>query len=316
MGERGKARVRRAATVLFLLVSGAALGWLMWKNGEDLKKSMLLFASPQRLPYLAGILALSVLNPVSTVGRYKLYFPKSSFKDLYHSLCATLFLHYGVPSKFGLPLRILLLHKVAQVPVVEGTVFVAADTLMSYLVTGLMATVGAFFLFPQHLTAMLVGMGALVGVGAAAWVLRRVVASRWAWLGSRLARAEEALRALTLRELLLNGALAAGNALLGSARVAMILWALGVDIGLGEVIGAATLVYMIATVALVPMGLGVREVSFVLLLSQLGVPQEAATAAALIDRACTTGLWLLMGAVSANLIGVSTIQSWTKREEG
>jgi uncharacterized protein (TIRG00374 family) len=131
-----------------------------------------------------------------------------------------------------------------------------------------------------------------------------------------LARAEEALRALTLRELLLNGALAAGNALLGSARVAMILWALGVDIGLGEVIGAATLVYMIATVALVPMGLGVREVSFVLLLSQLGVPQEAATAAALIDRACTTGLWLLMGAVSANLIGVSTIQSWTKREEG
>jgi len=59
--------------------------------------------------------------------------------------------------------------------------------------------------------------------------------------------------------------------------------------------------------SMIPMGLGVRDASFTLLLTQLGIPSEIALAVAVIQRLFSPGWPLLLGLISANILGVSEL---------
>jgi uncharacterized protein (TIRG00374 family) len=59
--------------------------------------------------------------------------------------------------------------------------------------------------------------------------------------------------------------------------------------------------------SMIPMGLGVRDASFTLLLARLGVSQEIALSAAVIQRLFSPGWPLLLGLISANVLGVSAL---------
>ena len=58
---------------------------------------------------------------------------------------------------------------------------------------------------------------------------------------------------------------------------------------------------------MIPMGLGIRDVTFTWLLVQVGVPTEIALSAAVIQRIFAPGWPLLLGVISANILGVSEI---------
>jgi uncharacterized protein (TIRG00374 family) len=59
--------------------------------------------------------------------------------------------------------------------------------------------------------------------------------------------------------------------------------------------------------SMIPMGLGVRDASFTVLLAQLGVPNEIALSVAVIQRLFSPGWPLLLGLISTNVLGVSEI---------
>ena len=82
---------------------------------------------------------------------------------------------------------------------------------------------------------------------------------------------------------------------------------------LGYPVSPLALLYALAisvtagNLSLIPMGLGVRDASFTLLLMQLGVPNEVALAAAVIQRLFAPGWPLLLGVISTNILGVSEL---------
>jgi uncharacterized protein (TIRG00374 family) len=64
--------------------------------------------------------------------------------------------------------------------------------------------------------------------------------------------------------------------------------------------------------SMIPMGLGVRDASLTLLLVQLGVPNEIALSVTVIQRLFAPGWPLLLGLISANILGISEM---TKRSD-
>jgi uncharacterized protein (TIRG00374 family) len=62
--------------------------------------------------------------------------------------------------------------------------------------------------------------------------------------------------------------------------------------------------YTVGMISMIPMDLGIRDTSVVLLLLNLGVPNEVAISTALVQRILTTGLNIVLGASSASVLGV------------
>ena len=70
---------------------------------------------------------------------------------------------------------------------------------------------------------------------------------------------------------------------------------------------------ILGILSMLPMGIGVKDASQVVLMTQLGVPQSEALIAALIDRALWTFVPLVAGIISVNILGVNEL---LRRERG
>lgn len=68
------------------------------------------------------------------------------------------------------------------------------------------------------------------------------------------------------------------------------------------------------TVSMIPLGLGAKDVTFMFILSKLGVPEQVALSSALIDRFFYTVLPFCLGMVSANILGVKFLSKKERKE--
>ncbi len=86
---------------------------------------------------------------------------------------------------------------------------------------------------------------------------------------------------------------------------------LGQTIDWLAVLAALTISITAGNLSMIPMGLGVRDASLTLLLRQLGAPDEVALSTAVIQRLFAPGLPLLLGLISANILGISEmVKRW------
>jgi len=76
-----------------------------------------------------------------------------------------------------------------------------------------------------------------------------------------------------------------------------------------------SLSYLAGVVSLMPMGLGARDLSMAVLLGNVGVSADLATYVALIQRVIATGLSLLMGLISLQILGVKGDLLWRKEAQ-
>lgn len=81
----------------------------------------------------------------------------------------------------------------------------------------------------------------------------------------------------------------------------------GEHIAIWDALEAIILSYLAGLVSMLPMGLGVRDVSMVALLSGNGVSTEVATTTALVLRILRTAIPLLIGLVAINWLGLRAI---------
>lgn len=65
---------------------------------------------------------------------------------------------------------------------------------------------------------------------------------------------------------------------------------------------------------MIPMGLGAKDITFMFILSKLGVSEEVALSSALIDRIFHTFFPFCLGVISASILGVRFLGK-EKREE-
>ena len=59
---------------------------------------------------------------------------------------------------------------------------------------------------------------------------------------------------------------------------------------------------------MIPLGLGVREASMLLLLNKFGIPNEIGLTVVIVQRIMTTGLGYVLGLVAAGILGVKKIK--------
>ena len=97
------------------------------------------------------------------------------------------------------------------------------------------------------------------------------------------------------------------NVVAATTRLYLVLYALGWTVDWLALLAAFTISIAAGNLSLIPMGLGVRDASLTLLLAQIGVPKEVALSAAVVQRLFAPGWPLLLGLISANVLGLSSL---------
>lgn len=206
--------------------------------------------------------------------------------------------------KLGVPARLAFYKLLAGIPISVGA---AQTTIESMLWLFLM---GAIMVIPGPLAGdralpLSLAAGAMLVVGMAAVALGPSVLDRLWGLG-RLFRASGPIRrfVMDLRGAMLGlrpGALGLATFWLALTYVVDVasIWylgrALGTEIAPSTIGHAVVISYLAGAVSLLPLGLGVRDVTFALLLQQGGAQPEAAAAIVLVHRTVRTVLPLLLG---------------------
>ncbi|KUL94109.1 hypothetical protein DK26_20675 [Bosea sp. WAO] len=206
--------------------------------------------------------------------------------------------------KLGVPARLAFYKMLANIPVSVGA---AQTTIESLLWLFLM---GAIMVIPGPLAGdralpLSLAAAAMLAVGVGAVALGPPVLDRL-WGIGRLFQASGPIRrfVLELRSAMLGlrpGALALATLWLALTYVVDVasIWylgrALGADIAPAAIGHAVVISYLAGAVSLLPLGLGVRDVTFALLLQQAGAPPEVAAGIVLSHRTLRTVLPLLLG---------------------
>ncbi len=206
--------------------------------------------------------------------------------------------------KLGVPARLAFYKMLANIPISVGAAQTTIESLLWLFLMGLIMIIPGPLAGDRALPLSLAA-AAMLAAGVAAVALGPPVLDR-IWVIGRLFRASGPIRrfVLDLRSAMLGlrpSALAAGTFWLATTYFVDVasIWylgrALGAEIAPSAIGHAIVISYLAGAVSLLPLGLGVRDVTFVVLLQQAGAPAEAAAAIALVHRTLRTVLPLLLG---------------------
>jgi len=307
--------IASAVVVLLFVLSGVLLAYLL--RGMDWE--LVQRATPGTFLLVLVVSMLGTL--VYTLLIYLLIRGSGYVTTLWRAylvLTASLSVNYVTPVKMGIPLRIYLYNHFMDIPIAIGTALVTVETLVGVLTPACIAVVGIALLFhsvspvPPLILLALMGIGLLFLLRARfeCWqpALERVPFAR---LLKRLmrfvVRVQSGLRCLSpavilsvvILDLLMFG--------LQTVRLWLVLRVFGSAPSPWLLLAVLTISVTAGNLSMIPMGLGVRDASFVLLLAQLGVPNEVALSVGVIQRLFSPGWPLLLGLISTNVLGVREI---------
>jgi uncharacterized protein (TIRG00374 family) len=300
--------------ILFVL-SVFLLAYLL----RDVNWSLIRQTGPEVLVLVLGLTVLSTLVYVLLV--YLLIRGSGYTTTLwmtYLVLTSSLSVNYITPVKAGLPLRIYLYNHFIRIPVAIGTTLVAVETLVGMLVPAFIAIVGIVALFPSLGPATPVLLIVLLLAGLL-FVLRMPLERMQPYLKrlplpqltARLlhfiAGVQSGLRNLSL--LVFLGVVILDLLMLGiqALRLWLVLSTFATPPSLLTILAVFTISVTAGNLSMIPMGLGVRDASLTLLLAQVGIPNEIALSAAVIQRLFSPGWPLMLGLISTNLLSIKEI---------
>lgn len=305
---------RRGALILLLSIVGVAFVVYVLATQTDL--SVLL-----KLDSLAwiGIAALTVVYILLSTWLSRVLLQTSGVKPglvrVYLVLTASMWANYAAPVRLGLPVQIWLYRQVLAVPVPVGVAVVAVEFFLSLALPLVLSIIGSWVLFN--------GLGAqmlLVGGGIALltamllafwrpqWFTWPLVRLGWQRLADRVNQYahefQAGLHQVSVIALVQACVLLALMYLVSAWRLSLILGAFGAQVSVLNLTFAQLTSFILGSLSMLPMGLGVRDASLTFLLTWLGVPLDVATSAAVIERVATTGITALLGFASLNILGM------------
>lgn len=242
----------------------------------------------------------------------------TTFVECYLVLTTSLSTNYVTPIKAGIPLRIYLYKHFMDIPIATGTALIAVETMVGISTPAFIAVAGIALIFPSMGLVIPMALISFLVVGLLI-VLRVRVENLQLYLTpfpflsfvARFMRFFErvqwALRQLPIAKILQVVLLVVAMLGLQSMRLWLVLSILGFGVSPLALLAVLTISLTAGNLSMIPMGLGVRDASFTLLLTQLGIPSEIALAAAVIQRLFSPGWPLLLGLISANILGVSEL---------
>lgn len=239
------------------------------------------------------------------------------FKGLYLVQTASMPANYTTPTKIGLPIRLLLYKKFFNIPYSAGTASIALESMIGIGVGTIIAFIGIFQLFGELLpnfqllwvfgilTIVLLG---LIAVTRPFALLTRHFSNSKFDRFIRFAKGfKESLKTVPIIALFWVFFLLLVRIITRVLVVYFLLWHFSSQISLLEVLYIQSISGLVGIFSMLPMGLGVQEISYVALLSKVGVPRDVSLLVAIIDRTMWTLVPFILGMISANRIGLQWV---------
>lgn len=218
--------------------------------------------------------------------------------------------------QLGIPVRVVLFRNILSVPVSRGTASVTLESACWFALMGAALMLAGTWTSPLFWCAV-----ALIAVGA--WTARRCgipISLRFVnLLPAKVGRFSLRRLKETLKDLAVSLTTAhqgwilcclitfAINYAIDATTICIIVVCYGEWISPWKALNAVVLSYLAGLVSMIPMGLGVRDVSLVALMAKAGVSLDTATTTAILHRLIRTIVPLIIGFIALNVIGAGSI---------
>jgi uncharacterized membrane protein YbhN (UPF0104 family) len=245
--------------------------------------------------------------------------------QLYLAVTASTAANYSTPLKAGIPLRVYLYKRLLGISPATGSALLGLEIVLATLVPAAISLFALLLFLPQGGPAVAAALAVMVSGAAVALAFIRSDAYDRVIVGLPLPRI--ARRALapdgdiigSVRRVPL-GSLGAATGIFATAFVLVGIRSFcafqlfGGSMNVVELVGISAAAFTLGSLSLLPMGLGVRDATLVALFVQAGADRDVAIAVAALERLLSTGVPLLLGILSAQILGLSAIAARKKRQ--
>ena len=248
-----------------------------------------------------------------------------SIGQLYLVVTASTAANYSTPLKAGIPLRVYLYKRIMGISPATGSALLGLEIIMATLVPATISLFALLLFLPQGGPAVAAAIAAVVGGAIAALAFirsgrydRAVTHVPLPAMARRVAAPDgdivAALRGVPLRSLATAAGIFVAMFALVGARSFFAFQLFGGSMNVFELVGISAAAFTLGSLSLLPMGLGVRDATLVALFVQAGADRDVAIAVAALDRLLSTGVPLLLGILSAQILGLRALGGSKERQ--
>ncbi len=327
--DRPRSRIRfrvwitLAATVFICVAGGLLLTYLL----RDVDWAVVGQAG------LAALIPITLLTIMETVCYVLLVYVlirgsghQTTVWKAYLVLTTSLTANYVTPVNVAIPLRVYLYRSMMGIPATQGMALVTVEALVGILVPALISVAGIALLFPDlGLIAPIVLILCLTGGTVLMLLLpfgrlmprlkHLPLAPLLARLANYASQFQLGLHQLSPLTIMAVISLDLLMLLVQGWRLWLVLKVFSTPPSLLTTSIILSMSITAGYISLIPLGLGVRDASLTLLLLRVGIPQEVALSAAVIQRLFAPGWPLLLGLISTSILGVQALADQNHRED-
>lgn len=297
------------ASLLFLIT----LGYLV-KLVPEIDFNLFSLLSLQR--WLA-VFCLFVLVQVLNIYYFNIIISRICNVDSLFKLSQILFashsFNYAGPLKLGMPVRLFLFKHILGVPYSGGIASVLATTGLDILVMVALTVSFSAWIFISPLAGFTLGVTVLSCLPGSAALYKKFHSARTE-RSSGIARFFSELAKLSPLVTFYAILIAAAKLVLNGAAGWLVLTGLGATISIAEFMLIYLASHLAGLLSLIPMGIGVKDVSVIELLSRTGVTASVSIGFVAIDRLVWSLLPLLIGLLAGWQLGINALIRSAEKE--
>ncbi len=264
---------------------------------------------------LIAILCVYFLFSLLTilVRKYLLYalHSRSSFKNLLYIHFSTMAAHYSTPAKIGYPLTVYLLKKFDNVPYTCGTALIAIELTINMVISGLLALAGSFFFLTGYfpyigLSFLILTLVLLVTILVFLLLKKKNQNSN---IKKLLLNITNSFSAISPWGIIIYSILATLLQILATTNLILLSFFLSDGISIFQAVAASSTAFFLGALSMIPLGIGVRETTMLLMLNQFGIDNVTGISIVAIQRLLSTGLTFVLGVIFGSILGIKNLFS-------
>jgi len=232
-------------------------------------------------------------------------------KNLSYIHFSTLAAHYSTPVKIGIPVAIYLFNKIENIEYSKSTAMLFVEIAVSTSLCGLIALVGIpailGFSLPNIIGFIFIGALSLFFIFLLFNYLHKKIGKQYKLL-DYLYQTIGAMRCIKSSKLGLYLILSILLRLVDGLNLFLLCWFFLEELTIWESVMTTSTAFFIGTISMIPMSLGSRDISILLLLQHYNVANQSSVLIVSLQRILTTGLSFVLGIYCGSVLGVKNAQ--------
>lgn len=235
---------------------------------------------------------------------------RPNFKNIVLIYFSSLIAHQVTPGKIGYPVTAYLLKKIEKIEYTSSSVALTVDFFIGVFLIGAIAFAGSIIYFQDNIGFFLKGF-LLVPLVLLFSLLIKVnfkKIKKGNKIKAVMKRLKESFDKISITKYIVIILFHFINVFLNAILLSLIIFFFGSNIPFWKTMIADTSSFILGALSMIPLGLGVQDVSMIFFLEKFGLIQEKAIATVFIQRGLTIGVNYIFGFLSSILLGLHTIR--------